>query len=67
MGERQFDLNIGKILDGWEPRHAIRESIANALDEQVLSGTEEIRIGRDAGGDYHIRDYGRGIRYDHAS
>jgi hypothetical protein len=65
MSERHFDLNIEKILDGWEPRHAIRELIANALDEQVLSGTEEVRINRDAGGNYHIRDYGRGIRYDH--
>src|SRR6266567_1755489 len=65
MSERYFDLNIGKILDGWEPRHAIRELIANALDEQVLSGTAEIRISRDAVGNHRIRDFGRGLRYDH--
>ena len=48
MGEmpeaRNFDLNIEKILDGWEASHAIRELIANALDEQILSGTGEIQI-----------------------
>jgi hypothetical protein len=65
MNERYFDLNIEKILDGWEPRHAIRELIANALDEQILSGTADVRIDRDSGGDCHIRDFGRGLRYDH--
>lgn len=30
--ERKFDLNIEKILEGWELRHAVREVIANALD-----------------------------------
>lgn len=63
--DRYFDLNIEKILEGWEPRHAIRELIANALDEQTLSGTPEIQIGPDANGDWHIRDYGRGLRYEH--
>jgi hypothetical protein len=28
-----FDLNIDKILENWEPKHAVREIIANALDE----------------------------------
>jgi len=36
---RNFDLNIEKILEGWETCHAIRELIANALDEQALSGS----------------------------
>jgi len=65
MNERYFDLNIEKILDGWEPRHAIRELIANALDEQILSGTTDVRIDQDGAGDCHIRDFGRGLRYDH--
>jgi hypothetical protein len=65
MNERYFDLNIEKILEGWEVRHAIRELIANALDEEVLSGTAEIRISRDPAGNYHLRDFGRGIRYEH--
>ena len=32
---KEFDLNIEKILENWENYHAIREIIANALDEQV--------------------------------
>ena len=61
---RQFDLNIEAVLDDWEVRHAIREVISNAIDEQELTGTAEIKI---TGGDghYEIRDYGRGIRYAH--
>lgn len=31
---KEFDLNIEKILENWEIYHAIRELIANALDEQ---------------------------------
>ena len=34
--ERQFDLNIEKILDNWENYHAVREIIANALDEMMI-------------------------------
>ena len=36
---RKFDLNIEKILDNWEIYHAIREIIANALDEMILTQT----------------------------
>ena len=36
---RLFDLNIKKILEAWDNSHAVRELIANALDEQTLSGT----------------------------
>ena len=62
---KEFDLNIEKVLENWTVAHAIREIIANALDEQILTGTEDIRIYRDAAGRWHIRDYGRGIRYQH--
>jgi hypothetical protein len=65
LGERYFDLNIEKILEGWEPRHAIRELIANALDEQILTGSSEITISRDADGTFRLRDFGRGLRYEH--
>ena len=41
---KEFDLNIGKILEDWEIYHAIREIIANALDEQLLTNTAEIEI-----------------------
>lgn len=63
--ERQFDLNIEKILEGWETCHAVREIIANALDEQVLTSTKDVEISKDRNGVWHIRDYGRGLRYEH--
>jgi hypothetical protein len=61
---RAFDLNIEKILENWETYHAVREVIANAIDEEVLSGTKPIRI-FEQGSAWHIRDYGRGLRYEH--
>ncbi len=61
---RAFDLNIEKILENWETYHAVREVIANAIDEEVLSGTKPIRIFEQSGA-WHIRDYGRGLRYEH--
>lgn len=65
MDVSKFDLNIEKILEDWEVHHAIREVIANALDEQLLTGTEEISIFKDKDGKWHIRDYGRGLKYGH--
>src|SRR5438445_12530225 len=62
---RLFDLNIEKILEGWELCHATREVIANALDERALSDTQDISVIRVAEGKWKIRDYGRGIRYEH--
>jgi hypothetical protein len=62
---RLFDLNIERILEGWELCHATREVIANALDEQALSGTEDVSIRRTSEKAWTIRDYGRGIRYEH--
>lgn len=62
---REFDLNIEKVLENWTVAHAIREIIANALDEQVLTSTDDIEIYRDKSGRWHIRDYGRGVQYQH--
>lgn len=62
---RSFDLNIGEILPDWEIHHALREVIANALDEQALTGTPEIEIRKDPRGMWHVRDFGRGLRYEH--
>ena len=62
---RNFDLNIEKILEGWETCHAVREIIANAIDEQVLSKTKDVQIAEDDGGLWHIRDFGRGLKYEH--
>src|SRR5712672_1094660 len=60
----RFDLNIEKVLEDWGIHHALREVIANALDEQALTKTKEVDIFNDKEG-WHIRDYGRGIRYHH--
>lgn len=65
MDERFFDLNIKQILEGWGIEHAIRELIANALDEQILSKTADIQIFEDERGRWHIRDFGRGLCYEH--
>jgi hypothetical protein len=62
---RNFDLNIEKILEGWEVCHAVRELIANALDEQSLSDTRDVEITADREGVWHIRDFGRGLKYEH--
>lgn len=60
----KFDLNIEKILENWELHHAIRELLANALDEQMLTGTKEVNVVK-RGKAWHIRDYGRGLSYVH--
>mgnify|MGYP001408483709 FL=1 len=62
---KKFDLNIEKILENWEVKHAIREIIANAIDEQILSNSKEIEIFKDDKNHWHIRDFGRGIQYEH--
>ena len=59
---KQFDLNIEKILENWETYHAIREIIANALDEQLLTNTKDVEITKQ-GSSWHIRDFGRGLKY----
>lgn len=59
-----FDLNIETVLDHWDVHHGIREVIANALDEQRLSGTAPIRIAKDGDGCWHVRDFGRGIKIE---
>lgn len=62
---KKFDLNIDRMLENWDSFHAIREIIANALDEQVLTGSGEIIISCDDVGSWHIRDFGRGLRHEH--
>jgi hypothetical protein len=60
-----FDLNIEKVLEHWTIPFAIRELIANALDEQALTGTPEPVIFKDGDGCWHVADTGRGVRYEH--
>jgi len=62
---REFDLNIERVLEHWTVAHALREVIANALDEQALTGTAEPTIVKDAAGAWHIKDAGRGLHYKH--
>jgi hypothetical protein len=62
---KKFDLNIDRMLENWDTSHAVREIIANALDEQILTGTREIAISRDGDGRWRIRDFGRGLRPEH--
>ncbi len=47
---RQFDLNIERVLEHWTIAHAIREIIANALDEQALTGIADPVVFKDDGG-----------------
>lgn len=62
---RYFDLNIEQFLESWGPAQAVREIIANALDEQALTRSEDIRILQDRAGTWVIRDFGRGLRVEH--
>ena len=65
MDTRTFDLNIQRVLEHWSIAHAIREVIANALDEQSLTGGQDPCISCDEQGNWHVRDWGRGLRYEH--
>ena len=58
---RRFDLNIERVLEHWAVAHALREVIANALDEQALTGSAEPAIFKDSQGAWHIKDSGRGL------
>ena len=64
-GARAFDLNMEKVLEHWPVAFALREFIANALDEQVLTETAEPVITGGQGGAWTVRDFGRGLRYEH--
>lgn len=65
MAKRAFDLNIEEVLENWEVEHALREVIANALDERIMSRSKEIDISKDAQGRWHVRDFGRGLKIEH--
>ena len=60
-----FDLNIEKVLEDWGVHHGLREVIANAMDEQRLTQTENIQIFKDEHSVWHIKDFGRGLTYEH--
>jgi hypothetical protein len=60
---KQFDLNIDKILEGWDLSDAIRKLIANAIDEAILTNTRAPDVTKDGSGCWHVRDFGGGLRY----
>src|SRR5260370_12282915 len=62
---RYFDLNMEKVLDAWQVSNAIREIIANALDESILTSTPLPEIVQRGVDRWVIRDFGRGLRYKH--
>ena len=62
---RYFDLNIEKVLESWSNADAVREIIANALDEKLLTKTKDIEIFKDNTNKWHIVDFGRGIQSKH--
>lgn len=58
---RRINLKLEKALEHWKIHHALREIIANALDEQAITDTKDIDIFQDKKNHWHIRDFGRGI------
>ncbi len=60
-----FDLNVERVLEHWKVEHGLRELIANALDEAALTGTTDPLIEKAPDGCWHVRDFGRGLRYEH--
>src|SRR4051812_48247583 len=61
LTELPFDLNVGKVLEHWTVPFAVREIIANAIDESLITGTADPEIAKDSDGRWRIRDYGRGV------
>ena len=59
-----FDLNVERVLEHWTVAHAVRELLANALDEHLLGHGPAPRISEAPDG-WVIRDFGRGLRHDH--
>lgn len=66
MMKEYFDLNIEKVLEHWNLSFAVREFIANALDEQILTTTKNIEVFKE-NNVWHIKDYGRGLQIKHFS
>ena len=65
MVNNKFDLNVEEVLSDWKIYHAVREVIANGLDEAIITKTKDIEILKDEEGNWHIKDFGRGLSYKH--
>lgn len=64
INPRNFDLNIQDVLEDWAVSDAIRELISNAFDETLLTKGKPIEITWNDN-NLSIKDYGRGISYEH--
>jgi hypothetical protein len=65
-GANYFDLNVERVLEHWTVAHAVRELLANALDEHLLGhGDVPVVEPVAGGGSWRIRDFGRGLRHEH--
>jgi hypothetical protein len=60
-----FDLNVERVLEHWSVAHAVRELLANALDEHLLGHGARPEVDKVADGTWRIRDFGRGLRHEH--
>ena len=63
--KRFFDLNVETVLEHWSVAQAVRELLANALDEHLLGHGAEPEITRVGDGTWRVRDFGRGLKYEH--
>ncbi|MGL5630447.1 MAG: ATP-binding protein [Mycoplasmoidaceae bacterium] len=61
----KLDLNIQNILEDWEIWHAIREIIANAIDEHKIRKISNIPIINFNDNIIEIIDQGNGIKKEH--
>ena len=60
-----FDLNVEKVLEHWTVAHAVRELLANALDEHLLGHGDVPVVEHRDDRTWVIRDFGRGLRHEH--
>jgi hypothetical protein len=60
-----FDLNSQKTMTHWGIPEALREIIANALDETTIAQSQEVTITELEHQKWSIRDFGRGLTKDH--
>lgn len=60
-----FDLNLDKVLAFWTQTDALRELVANALDEHIITKRPDAIQIQHLGNVVTVKDLGRGIRPEH--
>lgn len=65
MKKNLFDLNIDHFLGSWTVEDALREIIANAIDESRITGTPKPYIEEFTKNGWKICDQGRGLKVKH--